>query len=183
MARGRVLLREPAASDRDEFLLLVRESKRLHRGWVTPPGDAEAFTRFLRRARSDNVITRLVCERDGGRIAGVVSVSEIVRGNFQSAFLGYYAHAAFAGHGLMTEALRLMLRHVFTRAGLHRLEANVQPANARSIRLVRSLGFRLEGFSPRYLRVAGRWKDHQRWAITREDWLLRAKVEPAQAIE
>lgn len=168
------VLRKPRASDRDEFLEFVRRSRRLHRNWATPPSDSAAFARFLRRSKSENVITFLVCERTTGRIAGVVSVSEIVRGNFQSAYLGYYGHAEFAGRGLMTEAVALVLRHVFTRAGLHRVEANIQPENARSIRLVRRLGFRLEGFSPRYLKVSGRWKDHERWAITREDWRARA---------
>jgi len=151
----------------------VRDSRRLHRPWAVPPADAKGFARFLRRARQDNVITLFACERASGRIAGVFSVSEIVRGNFQSAYLGYYAHAAFAGQGLMTEALALVLHHVFTRASLHRVEANIQPGNALSIRLVRRLGFRREGFSPRYLKVGGRWKDHERWALTADEWRTR----------
>jgi ribosomal-protein-alanine N-acetyltransferase len=137
---------------------------------VYPPSDAAAFARFLRRAKQSNVVARLVCDRTEGGIVGVVSVSEIVRGNFQSAYLGYYAHAAFARRGMMTQALQLLLRHAFTRAGLHRIEANIRPRNVASIRLVKRVGFRLEGLSPRYLKVGGRWKDHERWAITREDW-------------
>jgi ribosomal-protein-alanine N-acetyltransferase len=169
-AGERVLLRKPAASDRDEFLQFVRRSRRLHRGWCTPPADARAFARFLLRAESDNVLTLLVCERASGRIAGVINVSEIVRGNFQSAYVGYYANAEFAGRGLMSQGLALVLRQVFTRLRLHRVEANIQPRNLASIRLVKRHGFRLEGFSPRYLKVSGRWRDHQRWALTREDW-------------
>lgn len=68
----------------------------------------------------------------------------------------------------MSEGLRLVLRHAFGPLGLHRLEANIQPKNRSSIRLVRRAGFRREGFSPRYLRVLGRWRDHERWAITVE---------------
>ena len=89
-------------------------------------------------------------------------------GNFQSAYLGFYTGAPFMGKGYMSEGLRLVLRHAFSRLGLHRLEANIQPANRASIRLVRRAGFRREGFSPRYLKVFGRWRDHERWAIIAE---------------
>jgi len=68
----------------------------------------------------------------------------------------------------MSEGLRLVLRHAFGTLGLHRLEANIQPENHDSVRLVRGAGFRREGFSPRYLKILGRWRDHERWAITAE---------------
>ena len=73
----------------------------------------------------------------------------------------------------MSEGLALVLRHAFCELRLHRLEANIQPANAASIALVRRCGFAYEGLSPRYLKVGGRWRDHERWAITREDWTGR----------
>jgi ribosomal-protein-alanine N-acetyltransferase len=71
----------------------------------------------------------------------------------------------FAGTGLMTEALRAAVGYAFNELGLHRLEANIQPGNTASIALVRRLGFRQEGFSPRYLRINGEWRDHERWAL------------------
>jgi len=92
-------------------------------------------------------------------------VSEIVRGAFRSAYLGYYAFAPHDGHGLMAEGLALVIRDAFRRLRLHRVEANIQPGNKASLRLVRRLGFRREGYSPRYLKIAGRWRDHERWAL------------------
>ena len=70
----------------------------------------------------------------------------------------------------MTEALRLMLAYAFNDLKLHRLEANVQPENVSSLALVKRAGFVREGYSRRYLKIAGRWRDHERWAILREDW-------------
>jgi ribosomal-protein-alanine N-acetyltransferase len=93
-----------------------------------------------------------------------------VRGLFHSAYLGYYAFEPFAGSGYMSDGLGLVLNEAFGALDLHRLEANVQPGNLPSIRLVSGLGFRLEGFSPRYLKIAGRWRDHERWAILRDEW-------------
>jgi ribosomal-protein-alanine N-acetyltransferase len=99
----------------------------------------------------------------------VINVNEIVRGAFRSAYLGYYAFLPHVGHGYMSEALALALRWAFGALRLHRVEANIQLGNSASRALVRRLGFRREGFSPRYLKVAGRWRDHERWALLAED--------------
>jgi [ribosomal protein S5]-alanine N-acetyltransferase len=168
----RIFLREPTTNDRDEIIARNRASRALHRGWVTPPTDAGGFARWMARSRRANVKTLLVRRFDDGTIVGVFVLSEIVRGLFRSAYLGYYVMQPFAGAGFMSEAMPLVLRHAFTSLKLHRVEANVQPENAASIALVKRSGFRLEGFSPRYLKVAGRWRDHQRWAILIDDWQL-----------
>ena len=112
----------------------------------------------------------LLVSRDDGGLAGVFTLSQIVLGHFCSAYLGAYALAPYAGRGLMAEGLDLLLQHAFERAGLHRVEANIQPGNVRSIRLFERGGFKLEGRSPRYLRIGGEWRDHERWALTLEDW-------------
>jgi ribosomal-protein-alanine N-acetyltransferase len=165
-----VFLRRPTRRDCDEFLARVRASRNLHRGWVEPLEDAEGFYAYVRRARGANCDGCLVCRNEDGAIVGMVNLNEIVRGSFQSGYLGYFAFEPFAGTGCMREGLGLMLRRAFDDLGLHRLEANIQPQNARSIALAKGLGFRLEGYSPRYVRVGAEWRDHERWALTVEDW-------------
>jgi ribosomal-protein-alanine N-acetyltransferase len=172
LARGeRVFLRPPEAEDREEFLTAMRQSRGLYRPWVMPPLDGPAWEAYLARTCRPGFVGLLACLREGGAIAGVFNLSEIVRGVFQSAYLGYYAVAPFAGRGYMTEGLHLVLRHTFEKLKLHRLEANIQPGNRASIALAARCGFVREGYSPRYLKIGGRWRDHERWAITREGWL------------
>jgi len=65
-----------------------------------------------------------------------------------------------------------VVSRAFRQLRLHRLEANIQPDNEASRRLVKRLGFKLEGFSPRYLKIAGKWRDHERWAVTAENWIV-----------
>ena len=166
-------LREPRASDRDEFLGLVRVSRDLHRPWVYAPETNRDFAAYLQRCASSTERCFLVCRRSDSALAGVYNISQISRGFFESAYLGYYAFAPAAGKGLMAEGLELLLRHTFRKLKLHRLEANIQPDNERSKRLGERAGFRDEGYSPRYLKIGGRWRDHERWAITREDWTAR----------
>jgi [ribosomal protein S5]-alanine N-acetyltransferase len=101
---------------------------------------------------------------------GSVNLSEIVRGRFENAYLGYQVGAPFARQGYMTEALALALRIAFGPLRLHRVEANIQPRNVASIALVRRAGFRREGLSRRYLKIGGRWRDHERWALLVEEW-------------
>lgn len=163
----RVFLRRPSAGDRAEFLGRVAASRALHRPWVSPPSTPAKFAAWLKRGRQATHASFLVCDAESGAIAGVVNINEIVRGAFRSGYLGYYVFRPFERRGLMKEGLRRVLRRAFGAMELHRLEANIQPGNTASKRLVRSLGFRREGFSPRYLRIGGRWRDHERWAIVR----------------
>jgi ribosomal-protein-alanine N-acetyltransferase len=175
---ARVRLRVLTREDRQEFLTLARESHRLHRPWTYPPERADQFDELYGRSRREDFVCLVACRTDTGEIIGVFTVSQIVRGAFQSAYLGYYAHERHAGQGLMREALEQVLDHSFGPLGLHRIEANIQPGNARSIALARGAGFRLEGFSPRYLLIGGQWRDHERYAITADE---RAAAKAARA--
>jgi ribosomal-protein-alanine N-acetyltransferase len=170
MARAlAVVVERPSAKWQEEFLAAVRRSRALHRRWADPPRTAAQFRAFLQRVRGVRHLGHFVFTRTGD-LVGVVNINEVVRGRSQSGFLGYYAFVPYAGHGYMREGLKAVLRLAFRKYGLHRIEANIQPTNARSIALVQSLGFEHEGFSPRYLKIAGRWRDHELWALTLERW-------------
>lgn len=161
---------EPASAEHQSaFLAAVRRSAALHRPWVKPPSTPAAFHAYLAkyvgfRAMSFFALT------GADQLVGVINVSEIVRGSLQSAYLGYYAFAPHHAQGHMTVALAAVVSRMFRTHRLHRLEANIQPGNRPSIALVKRLGFRNEGLSPRYLKIGGRWRDHQRWAIIKEEW-------------
>ncbi|MGW2858447.1 GNAT family N-acetyltransferase [Streptomyces sp. NPDC001205] len=170
LAEGpRVGIRNFTHQDAEEFTALAAASRTLHAPWLFPPADPEAYATYADRLITDP--TRhgfLVCERADGRIAGFININNVVEGAFQSGAIGYGAFAPAAGRGLMSEGLGLVLRYAFSTLGLHRLEANIQPANEGSIGLVRRAGFRLEGYSPDFLLIDGAWRDHERWAITKE---------------
>jgi [ribosomal protein S5]-alanine N-acetyltransferase len=161
-------------NDRDPFLEMVHSSRELHRPWAYPPERADQFDELLSRCARDDFACFLVIDDDTGEIAGVFNISQIVRGSFQSAFLGYYGSARHAGKGLMKHGLQLVLDYAFGPLSLHRIEANIQPGNAASIALARGAGFRLEGYSPRYLLIGGQWRDHERYALTVDE---RAKAD------
>lgn len=163
--RPRIVLRRPARADEKEFLAAVRRSEGLHHPWVHAPITSAKYREYLRRVDEQSHWGFLVCHRGTGAIAGVITISNAVRGSFQSAHLGYYAFAGYDRQGLMREGLQAVLRYAFRTLKLHRLEANIQPGNVASIALARACGFKKEGFSPRYLKIYGRWRDHERWAI------------------
>jgi ribosomal-protein-alanine N-acetyltransferase len=165
-----LVLSTPGRRDAAELAALARASRQLHRPWVDLPESASGWLPYLERCRRGTVIGHLLRRSDTGDLVGVVNISEVVRGLFQSGYLGFYAHAAHAGQGLMSQGLAGVVTRAFREYRLHRLEANIQPGNAPSKRLVEGLGFRREGFSPRYMKIGGRWRDHERWAITREAW-------------
>lgn len=165
----RVGIRRPTAEDCDEFVAMVQSSRDLHRPWAEPAATREQNAAYLELRQGPDNEGFLICDLGSGAIAGVINLNCIVRGQFQSAYLGYYGSAAFARMGYMTEGLRLVVRYAFNQMGLHRLEANIQPGNSPSIGLVRKCGFRREGFSPRYLKVGGEWRDHERWALLADE--------------
>jgi ribosomal-protein-alanine N-acetyltransferase len=167
---GRVFVRPPERADRDEFLSLMQASRTFHRPWATAPADDERFATYLADSRRPDFEAMLLCRRRDLAILGFFNLSQISRGSLQSAYLGYAVGKPYADQGYMREGIRLVLRHAFMELRLHRVEANIQPGNRASISLAQGAGFRREGFSPRYLKIGGRWRDHERWAILADEW-------------
>ena len=170
MTDARVYIQRARSADEPEFLAAVGRSRTLHHPWVQAPGTPEAYRDYLTKHDNARGIAFFVWLVEPRALVGVANLSEIVMGSFRSAYLGYYAFVPHAGRGLMKDGLAQVITHAFRAVKLHRLEANIQPRNLRSKALVRTLGFRREGFSPRYLKIGGRWCDHERWAILCEDW-------------
>ncbi|WP_345434580.1 GNAT family N-acetyltransferase [Actinoallomurus vinaceus] len=162
----RVTLRPLASDDQGEFLDLVSASEDLHRPWMSLPSTPQQFEAYVARYEKPDEESWLVCVRSTGVIAGMVNINSIIRGRLQSGALAYAAFAPTAGQGYMTEGLDLVVRYAFEQLRLHRLEAQIQPDNHASIRLIRRVGFRHEGDSPEFLFIDGAWRDHERWAIT-----------------
>jgi ribosomal-protein-alanine N-acetyltransferase len=171
-----VALRDLSPSDCAEFIAGMRASRALHGPWVTGPTTTEQFHSFFERARGESSRSLLLHRLEDGRLVGYFKLGEILRGSFQNAFLGYAAVSPHERRGYMTEGLGLLLELAFTEMGLHRIEANIQSENASSQALVRRCGFVREGFSERYLKIGGRWRDHERWAIRSEQWRALGSV-------
>ncbi|RQR72339.1 MULTISPECIES: GNAT family N-acetyltransferase [unclassified Burkholderia] len=160
-----ILLNRVARTDAPDLIAANQASRSHHLPWIDSFTDQAGFDQWFSRCLTGPNVGLVARERASGAVVGVVNLNEIVGGIFQSAYLGYYGMADFSRKGLMTEVLRAATDIAFGELGLHRLEANIQPANHASIALVRRLGFRKEGFSPRYLRIGGEWRDHERRAL------------------
>ncbi len=163
--KARVTVRQPVLADGRAFISAVARSHALHRHWVNAPKTRAEFQAYLARMAQPGHLPFLVCERSTGALVGVINISNMVGGLFRSGYLGYYAFTGHERQGYMREGLQGVIRHAFRRLKLHRLEANIQPDNLASIALVASCGFAKEGYSPRYLKIGGRWRDHERWAV------------------
>ena len=170
----RVYLRPPRVDDASAFLAAARASRSLHGPWTKPPSTRARYEAWLARfsAKGDlpTHVGYLLLRKDDHALLGVFNFSEIVRGAFLSTYLGYMGFLPHAGKGYMTEGMALALDVAFRKLRLHRVEVNIQPTNARSLALAKRIGFAHEGFSRRYVKIAGRWRDHERYAMLAEDW-------------
>ena len=163
--KSRVHIRPPVLADMEAFIGAAKRSKALHKPYIAAPDTEAKYQAYLEKMVAPVYYPFLILHRQTGALVGVVNVSNVIRGMFHNGYLGYYAFAGHERQGLMKQGLQAVVKHAFKSMKLHRLEANIQPCNKPSIALAASCGFQKEGFSPRYLKVRGRWRDHERWAI------------------
>jgi ribosomal-protein-alanine N-acetyltransferase len=175
-----MVLRPLLDTDADAFLGMLETSRDAWRAWTparqTGVTDRELFDRELRRgrwgARAGSHLRLGGFDGEGG-LVGVFGLNEIVRGVLQSAYASWQVSAERTGQGLGTEGVLCLLDIAFDAPpeglGLHRVQANIMPANTPSLRIAEKVGFRREGTALRYLLIAGRWEDHHMFAITREE--------------
>ncbi|HXY92157.1 MAG TPA: GNAT family protein [Acidimicrobiia bacterium] len=145
-------------------------------GSPDPVADADAFRArcgaWERQRQFDTAYGYGLFLHDG-TLLGEVSLGSVLRGPFQSSFIGYWIDEKQAGNGYVPEGVALVIRYGFDTLGLHRLEAAIVPRNDRSRRVAEKLGLRDEGTARRFLQIRGVWEDHVRYAITVEDWKAR----------
>jgi len=175
-------LRALRDADESEFARVFVESEEAWAPW-TPTADpelniSERFRRELARAaqgRQTGAYLRLAAFVEGDQLIGLFSLNEIVRGVFESAYASWQVATSRTGQGLGTEGVRALLGIAFdtppSGLGLHRVQANVMPANGPSLRIASKVGFRREGVAARYLKIAGSWEEHVMHALTREEWV------------
>ena len=169
--RGKkIFLRPPAASDYREYTGLVKMSEPVFRGLIRKIKDRKQFNEYLRRCKREDHYGFMICRNPDGAIVGSIGLFQIVRFSAQTSMVGYFVGAPHLQQGYATEALRLVLDLAFRKLKLHRVEASIQPHNAASLALVRRAGFVCEGYSRRLVKIAGKWRDHEQWAILVEDW-------------
>jgi [ribosomal protein S5]-alanine N-acetyltransferase len=158
--------------------------------WVQRHAVSEypAMLRAVRRGIRHGTTLPWVVTYDG-RFCGQLTLGNVVRGAFCSAYAGYWVDGRLAGRGIIPTALALAVDHAFTAVGLHRIEVNIRPENVASRRVVEKLGFREEALHKRYLHIDGEWRDHVGYALTVEDvapeglvlrWRQSRRVRPAE---
>ena len=156
-------LKKASEEDEQEIKELYERSEAIHRPWTYPPKDYKKYLNEEGRY--------FLCLDETKSIVGTFNVSGVVRGYFQSGYLGYEVYEPYSRKGYMRVGIGLLIEEAFGSLNLHRLEANIQPDNIASIKLVMGAGFIKEGFSKNYLNIGGKgWKDHERWALVNENW-------------
>ncbi|WP_319498915.1 GNAT family protein [uncultured Cohaesibacter sp.] len=173
----RVYLRHPIKSDYAQWTRVRADSAGFLKPWepiwprddLTPRGFRRRLDQYQRDRKSGRSLPYLIFDARDNRLLGGVNVSNIRRGICQTATIGYWMGADYAGQGNMSAALALLLPYLFDCQGLHRVEAACLPSNNASIAVLRKAGFQMEGKARSYLCINGAWEDHLLFSALRSD--------------
>jgi ribosomal-protein-alanine N-acetyltransferase len=169
----RVYLRAPRLTDGGEFTSLMRASRAFHRPWASAPTDVGRFDAYIADSARTDFVALLACRIEDDAIVGFFNLSPILIGSTRNAYLGYAVGKKYARKGYMRDGIELVLHHAFVDLALDCVEANIQPGNRASIALASGAGFRLDDCPPRYLKIGGQWRDHERWSMAATEWRAR----------
>jgi ribosomal-protein-alanine N-acetyltransferase len=153
--------------------ILQAERKWLEPWEATVPGgsrflDVKGMVRnLLRQHRDGSAIAGIIEYR--GKMVGQLNVANILYGSVSSGSIGYWVSEKCAGKGITPAAVALIVDYMFIRMGLHRAEIAIRPENKASLRIVEKLNFRHEGTKQRFIHIDGDWRDHEIFALTREE--------------
>lgn len=162
-------IKAPTKQGMQTYLAFLKRNEDYHKPWVYHSCDPKYYGHYLKRIKRGVTQGCIVFDLQSDNLVGVINLNNIQLGSMRMASIGYYGDRDYAGKGYMTEGMGLVLKYAVEDLGLHRIEANIQPENIASKRLVKRLGFQKEGFSPKYMQIGGKWCDHERWAILDED--------------
>jgi [ribosomal protein S5]-alanine N-acetyltransferase len=176
MRTARLVVRTPRRGDGAQYASYYAENKDFLQAW------SPTFRREMFSARDWEDSIPLIYQQyvmgsairfglyEEGQLIGVANVIDIKKSPAHFGTLGYTLSEDRQGRGLMREALEAVMDHCFGKMNLHRLTANYMPRNERSGRLLRKLGFNVDGYSRDYLLIDGKWEDHVMCSIINEQW-------------
>ena len=162
---SRIYIEKIQSKHEGEYLRAVRGSIKTLKPWIEVIKTRKAFTQLIKAISAPEDKAYLIRRMGDGALVGVIEIRDIFMGHFKCGYLIYYAFNGFRGEGYMKEALSIIIERAFKKFKLHRLEANIQPNNKSSIGLAKSVGLLYEGYSPKFLKINGDWRDHERWAM------------------
>jgi len=178
---GDIVLRPIRYRDRKEWMAVRSRNSEWLAPWeASNPAPGGALPDYRQMVRSLNAqaaqataLPFVIAERRpvlrDPAIVGQLTVSSIVWGSAMMATLGYWVDKSCAGRGIAPTAVAMATDYCFGSLGLHRMEINIRPENGPSLRVVEKLGFRDEGYRPRFLHINGEWADHRSFALTAEE--------------
>jgi ribosomal-protein-alanine N-acetyltransferase len=163
--KSAVAIRRLKLSDEEELLFNSTATKKLHQSWDIVPTTKKKFKDYVEEMNSDANKAFVVVNVQTDAMVGIVELRDIFMFDFKNSYITYYTFRPFLRQGLMTFGVLQVIAFAFKKLKLHRLEANIQPENKASIALAKACGFKKEGFSPKFIKKGGQWKDHERWAL------------------